>query len=425
MADELNSVNDAPIYEPHLEFGSADDLEAVPTDIADVAEGDAADAVTTADVVATEARADAAAVAAAVSDDIFPVAGAPAPALIDDSILSDIEKQQVKDFVNKIDLHDSSAVLTYGVGAQRHVADFSQSALDNVRAKDLGAVGEELTGLVVKLKGLSADEREGGFKSLFRKGKSKTEALKARYGEVEDSVRAISNQLEAHQRTLLKDIDVLDKMYELNEQYFKELTMYVIAGKEKLEEARSTELVELQNKAAETGKPEDAQAARDFAERCDRFEKRIYDLELTREVALQTAPQIRMVQASDAVMSEKIQTTVVNTIPLWKNQMIIALGIEDASRAAAAQREVTDMTNALLKKNADALKTATIEAARESERGIVEIETLRYTNEQLVATLNEVIQIQKEGKEKRLAAEAELAQIEGQLKQKLLEASNS
>ncbi|WP_283169903.1 toxic anion resistance protein [Curtanaerobium respiraculi] len=347
-----------------------------------------------------------------------------APSAIDDSILSAEEKQQVKNFVQKIDIADSSAVLSYGVGAQRKVADFSQKALDNVRTKDLSEVGEELSTLVVQLGNLDpGEEEQGGLLGLFKRGKNKAESLKARYSSVETNVNAISNQLENHQVQLLKDIDLLDRMYDLNQQYFKELTMYVIAGKEKLEQVRATDLPAVRKKAEESGKPEDAQAARDLAARCDRFEKRVYDLELTRQVALQTAPQIRMVQASDAVMAEKIQTTVVNTIPLWKNQMVIALGVEHATRAATAQRQVTDMTNELLKKNADSLKVATVEAAKESERGIVDIETLRHTNEQLIGTLDEVMQVQREGREKRLAAEAELSAIEGQLKQKLLEAS--
>ena len=341
-----------------------------------------------------------------------------------EAILTEADKAQVDAFVNKIDLSDSAAVLSYGVGSQRKMADFSQKTLDNVRSKDLGEIGNELSSLVVKLGDLDPEKEEkGGFLGLFKRGKNKAELLKARYSEVETNVNDICEALKVHQRGLLKDMDVLDQMYDLNESYFKELTMYIAAGKKKLEEVHEKDLPALQAKARETGLASDAQAARDLASQADRFEKRVYDLELTREVALQTAPQIRMVQASDAVMAEKIQSTIVNTIPLWKNQMVIALGVEHATQAAAAQRQVTDMTNELLKKNANALKMATVEAAKESERGIVDIETLKHTNEQLIATIDEVMQVQREGHEKRVAAEAELAQIEGQLKQKLLDAS--
>lgn len=336
------------------------------------------------------------------------------------------ERKKVDAFVQKIDVTDAAGVLAYGVGAQRKVSDFSEQALAGVRSHDLGEIGDDVTSLVVTLRNFDpSEEPKSGPFSLFRKAKVSVETLKARYGEVEKNVTAISDVLEQHQRTLLKDISILDQMYALNEAYFKELTMYVVAGKKKLDQVRANDLVELQNKAAQTGLAEDAQAARDLAQMCDRFEKRIYDLELTRQVALQTAPQIRMIQSSDAVMAEKIQSTVVNTIPLWKNQMVIALGVEHANQAARAQREVTDMTNQLLKKNADRLKMAATQTAREAERGVVDIETLQHTNEQLIATLDEVAQVQAEGRQKRRAAEAELGRIEGQLKQKLLEASRS
>ncbi|EHF02435.1 hypothetical protein HMPREF1008_00840 [Olsenella sp. oral taxon 809 str. F0356] len=333
------------------------------------------------------------------------------------------ELEKVSAFVQKIDITDTAGVLAYGVGSQRKVSEFSERALAGVRGNDLGEVGDQITSLVVTLKNFDPEQKEGGFLGLFHKTKNSLEALKARYSDVEKNVRSISDALEGHQVTLLKDISMLDQLYALNESYFKELTMYVAAGKQKLEGVRTGELAELQAKAARTGLAEDAQAARDLSQKCDRFEKRIYDLELTRQVALQTAPQIRMVQASDAVMAEKIQSTVVNTIPLWKNQMVIALGIEHANQAARAQREVSQMTNDLLRKNADQLKVATVEAAKEAERGVVDLETLRHTNEQLISTLDEVARVQAEGREKRQLAEEELTKIEGELKTKLLEAS--
>ncbi|ERL08709.1 toxic anion resistance protein [Olsenella profusa] len=340
--------------------------------------------------------------------------------------LTSQEREQVSAFVEKIDVSDTAGVLAYGVGSQRKVSEFSERALSGVRGRDLGEVGDDVTSLIVTLKNFSPDQEEAkGIRSLFRKAKGSLDALKARYSEVEKNVRAIAEVLEGHQRTLIKDIALLDQLYALNEAYFKELTMYVVAGKEKLEQVRTGELATLQAKARESGLAEDAQAARDLAQKCDRFEKRVFDLELTRQVALQTAPQIRLVQSSDAVMAEKIQSTVVNTIPLWKNQMVIALGIEHATQAARAQREVADMTNQLLKRNADQLKVATVESAREAERGVVDIETLRHTNEQLISTLDEVARVQSEGRERRRQAEAELTKIEGELKAKLLEASQA
>ena len=351
-------------------------------------------------------------------------AATPAPA--DDAAqpLSPADREKVEAFVEKIDITDTAGVLSYGVGSQRKVSEFSERALTGVRNNDLGEIGNDISSLIVTLKDFDPDKQEkSGPLAIFHKAKNNLEALRTRYTAVEKNVREISDTLEGHQRTLLKDIATLDQLYALNEAYFKELTMYVVAGKEKLEQVRGGELAQLQAKAAKTGLAEDAQAARDLAQKCDRFEKRIYDLELTRQVALQTAPQIRMVQNSDAVMAEKIQSTVVNTIPLWKNQMVIALGIEHATQAARAQREVADMTNELLKKNADKLKVATVDAAREAERGVVDIETLKHTNEQLISTLDEVKRVQAEGREKRRQAEDELTQIEEELKAKLLEAS--
>ncbi|MCR5670441.1 MAG: toxic anion resistance protein [Butyrivibrio sp.] len=339
--------------------------------------------------------------------------------------LSEEELKQVEDFSKQIDITNSTGIMNYGVGTQKKLADFSEKAIDNVRTKDMGEVGNMITDLVTQLKSFEIDEDEKGIKALFKKSANKLEALKVKYSKAETNVQTISNELEKHQVTLMKDVEVLDKMYDLNLNYFKELTMYILAGKKRLEEERNTTLVELQKKAEQSGLPEDAEAAKDFANKCDRFEKKIYDLELTRTIAMQTGPQIRMVQSSDTVMAEKIQSTIVNTIPLWKNQMVIAMGIEHATQAAQAEREVNDMTNKLLKKNADALKVATIESAKEAERGIVDIETLKHTNESLITTLDEVLKIQTEGKQKRREAEAELAQIEAQLKDKLIIAAKS
>lgn len=347
-------------------------------------------------------------------------------AKIDDSMLSEAEHKQVDEFAKKIDLAQSGAILQYGVGTQKKMADFSDKTLESVRTKDLGEVGNQITKLIVDLKGFNPEETEKkGVLGFFKRQGNKAQELSSRYASIETNVERISGELQQHQVQLLKDIDMLDQMYKYNETYFKELTMYILAGKQKLDQTRTVDLPAAQAKAQETGLAEDAQAARDLAQQCDRFEKRVYDLELTRQVALQTFPQIRLVQNSNAVMAEKIQSTVVNTIPLWKNQMIIALGVEHATQAAQAQRAVSDMTNELLKRNADQLKVATVEAAKESERGIVDIETLRHTNEQLVSTLDEVMSIQQEGHAKRMEAEQELAQIEGQLKQKLLQASTT
>ena len=345
----------------------------------------------------------------------------------EENVLTPEELRQVEEFAKKIDVTNSKAVMTYGVGTQKKMADFSEKTLESVKTKDMGEVGDMVSGLVTQLKNFDVDENEKGIKGFFKKKGNQMQELKTKYTNVEKNVTAISNELEKHQVTLLKDVELLDRMYELNLIYFKELSMYILAGKKKLKEVREreNELPKLQEKAAKSGLPEDAQAAKDLAEQCDRFEKKIHDLQLTRAVAMQTGPQIRVIQASDQMMAEKIQSTIVNTIPLWKNQMVIAIGIEHATQAAKAEREVNDMTNALLRKNAEKLKQATIESAKEAERGIVDIETLKHTNEMLITTMDEVLAIQTEGKQKRAAAEQDLAQIEAQLRQKLLQASRS
>lgn len=336
-------------------------------------------------------------------------------------VLTPEEKKMVADFAAKIDLRSSNAILQYGAGAQKKIADFSESALENVKTKDLGEVGDMLAGVVTELKSFDEEEEEKGIFGFFKKGGNKLANMKAKYDKAEVNVNKICDALEGHQIQLMKDIAMLDKMYELNTTYFKELSMYIAAGKKKLQDVAATELPELEAKAARSGLPEDAQAVNDLNALCNRFEKKIHDLELTRTISLQMAPQIRLVQSNDTVMSEKIQSTLVNTIPLWKSQMVLAIGVENSSRAAKAQREVTDMTNELLRKNAEKLKLATVETAKESERGIVDIETLKATNESLISTLDEVMKIQQEGKEKRRTAEAELNRIENELKQKLLE----
>ena len=336
-------------------------------------------------------------------------------------VLTPEEKKMVADFAAKIDLRSSNAILQYGAGAQKKIADFSESALENVKTKDLGEVGDMLAGVVTELKSFDEEEEDKGIFGFFKKGGNKLANMKAKYDKAEVNVNRICDALEGHQIQLMKDIAMLDKMYELNTTYFKELSMYIAAGKKKLQDVATTELPELEAKAARSGLPEDAQAVNDLNALCNRFEKKIHDLELTRTISLQMAPQIRLVQSNDTVMSEKIQSTLVNTIPLWKSQMVLAIGVENSSRAAKAQREVTDMTNELLRKNAEKLKLATVETAKESERGIVDIETLKATNESLISTLDEVMKIQQEGKEKRRTAEAELNRIENELKQKLLE----
>ena len=346
------------------------------------------------------------------------------PIGVDDSMLSDAEKKQVDAFVKQIDIKDSNIVLQYGSGAQKKMAAFSEKAIENVKTKDMGEVGKLLTDVVMELKGFDEEEDKGIF-GFFKKQGNKLQMLKAKYDKAEVNIGKITDALESHQVTLMKDTAMLDKMYELNLTHFKELTMYIIAGKKRLYEVRNTELKELLAKAEASGKPEDAQAARDLEAQCTRFEKKLYDLELTRTVAMQTAPQIRIVQENDIVMSEKIQSTLVNTIPLWKTQMALALGIEHAGQAAKAERAVNDMTNQLLTKNAEMLHQASVEVAKESERGIVDIETLTKTNETLIKTFDEVMQIQKEGREKRAAAEVEMARIEAELKNKVLSLSQN
>ena len=330
------------------------------------------------------------------------------------------ELQMVNEFSQKIDLHNSQAILQYGVGTQKKMADFSEAALNNVRTKDLGEVGNMLSSLVIDLKSFDVTEQDKGFKGLFKKSSNKITSMKAKYDKAEVNVNNVCTALENHQVTLMKDIALLDKMYAVNLTYFKELSMYILAGKKKLEEVRNGELAAAVAKANASNLPEDAQAAKDLQSMCDRFEKKIHDLELTRMISIQTAPQIRMVQNNDTLMAEKIQSTIVNTIPLWKSQMVLALGIEHSAQAAKAQREVTDMTNELLRKNADILKTATIDTAKESERGIVDLETLKHTNESLISTFDEVLKIQTEGREKRRNAEAEMQRMEDELKKKLL-----
>ncbi len=341
------------------------------------------------------------------------------PAL-DESILTEEEQKIVDGFVEKIDLTDSSMILQYGAGTQKKMADFSESALENVRTKDLGEVGELLTGVVKELKEFD-EEEEKGFFGFLKKPVNKVTALKTKYTKAEGNVNEICKALEGQQVQLLKDVALLDKMYEVNLTYFKELTMYVMAGKKKLQEVRATQLQSLMDQAQKTGLPEDAQEARDLAAMCDRFEKKIHDLELTRTICMQTAPQIRLIQGNNTQMVEKIQSTLVNTIPLWKSQMVLALGVEHSQQAAKAQREVTDMTNELLKKNAEKLKLATVETAKETNRGVVDLETLKQTNETLISTLDEVMQIQAEGRTKRQEAEQEMKRMENELKAKLLQ----
>lgn len=340
---------------------------------------------------------------------------------MDDVVLSESEQQMVEDFSKKIDLRNSDIVLQYGAACQKKIADFSDTALDNVRTKDLGEVGGMITSLVTELKGFSAEPESKGFLGFFKKSGSSLAKMKARYDSVEVNVDKITGVLEGHQNQLLKDVVMLDKMYDANLVYFKELTMYILAGKKALETARETTLAELRAKAAESGLSEDAQAANDYASLCDRFEKKLHDLALTRTISIQMAPQIRLIQNSNTLMVEKIQSTIHNTIPLWKNQMVLALGMAHSQQAMEAQREVNDLTNELLRKNADTLKTGTVAIAEENERSIVDIDTVRYTNEQLISTLDEVIRIQEDGRQKRAEAENELGRIENQLRQKLLD----
>ena len=336
------------------------------------------------------------------------------------AVLTPEEQQMVTDFAAKIDIENTAQILQYGAGTQKKMADFSDAALANVRTQDLGEVGDLITDVVTELKGFDADEAKG-FLGFFKKQANKLETMKTKYAKAEVNVERIGDALQQHQVRLLKDSAVLDKMYEQNLAYFKELTMYILAGQQKLAEVRSGKLKELEAKAMVSGLAEDAQAARDLSDKCDRFEKKIHDLELTRAISIQTAPQIRMIQNNDNVMVEKIQTTLVNTIPLWKNQMVLALGIAHSTEAAAAQRQVTDITNALLKQNAEKLHMASVETAKEAERGIVDIETLKATNAKLIQTFDDVLKIQADGRAKRLAAETEMLKMENDLKQKLLQ----
>lgn len=345
--------------------------------------------------------------------------GAGASAL-DDSMLTEEEKESVEAFSRQIDLSDSTMILSYGSGAQKKMADFSEAALANVRTQDLGEVGDLIAGVVTELREFDATEEKGLF-GFFKKGANKIESLRNRYDKAEANVDRIIKTLQDHQMKLMKDAATLDKMYELNLTYFKELTMYLLAGKRRLEEVRASDLAQLVERARQTGRAEDAQAAQDMEAKCTRFEKKLADLDLTRTIAMQTAPQIRLVQGNEMTMIEKIQTIIMHTIPLWKSQMVLALGIANASEALRAQTAVTDMTNELLRKNADMLQATTVGVARESERGIVDIETLKHTNESLIKTFDEVMQIQEDGRRKRAEAEAEMRRMEGELKQKMLE----
>ena len=349
----------------------------------------------------------------------------PEPVMLEEASLTPQEQKTVADFAEKIDITNTAQVMQYGAAAQKKIAGFSESALENVRTKDLGEIGDAISGLVTELKGFDIEEEEKGFFAFFKKTGNKIAGMKAKYDKVEVNVEKIAAVLENHQIQLLKDIAILDKMYDLNLSYFKELTMYILAGKRKLRQVQEEVLPALVEKAKRTGLPEDAQAANDMDAMCQGFEKKLHDLELTRMVCIQMGPQIRLVQNNDKIMAEKIQSTLVNTIPLWKSQMVLALGMAHSTQAIEAQRAVSDMTNELLRKNAETLKMGSIQAAKESERGIVDIETLKHTNEQLISTLDEVAHIQEEGRQKRREAELELGRIEGELKQKLLELRSS
>ena len=343
------------------------------------------------------------------------------PVELDDSMLSEAEKKAVEDFSKKIDVMDSNLILQYGAAAQKNVAGFSESALASVRTKDLGEVGKSLSELVVELKGFGEEDEKKGLFGKFKKAGNKLEVMKAQYSKVESNVDKIVRELEQHQVTLMKDVAMFDQMYELNLKYYKELTMYILAGKKKLQEVQANELPALRAKAEQTGAQEDAQRYNDLVQMCERFEKKLHDLELTRMISIQMGPQTRLLQNNDTLMVEKIQSSLVNTIPLWKSQMVLALGMEHGRQATAAQSAVTEMTNELLKKNADMLKMGTIQTAKEAERSVVSIETLQHTNQQLISTLDEVLNIQREGAQKRKEAEVELGRIEGELRAKLME----
>ncbi|MCR1951239.1 MULTISPECIES: toxic anion resistance protein [unclassified Clostridium] len=341
--------------------------------------------------------------------------------IIEDINLTEEEKRMVDQFVEKIEINNSNSILQYGVGAQKKISDFSETALNNVKTKDLGEVGDMLSNVVLELKNFEESEEKKGILGFFKKGKDKINQMKVKYDKVEDNINKMCNVLEKHQIQLLKDIAMLDKMYEINKVYFKELSMYILAGKKKLQILEKEELPKLQEKAKNSGLPQDAQEVNDFISLCNRFEKKIHDLELTKMISLQMAPQIRLIQNNDSLMSEKIQSTIVNTIPLWKSQIVLALGVAHSTNAAKVQSEVTNMTNELLRKNAEILKTSTIETAKAAERGIVDIDTLKMTNESLISTLDEILNIQTEGRQKRREAELELKNIEDQLKNKLLD----
>ena len=451
MAEDKNNLFDVnapaptPITLTFGEEGSPEIIEEAPAAVEEVKEL-AAEVANMADEIsdAADGKADEAAsgavsaAAAAVQEakdvlaEVQSVSGATGDAAADaaaaiapEIVLTEEEQAMVDAFAEKIDLHNSNAIMQYGAGTQKKMSDFSDLALDNVRNKDMGEVGKLISGLVTELKDFDVEEDDKGFFKFFKKQGNKLVAMKAKYDRTEASVDDIVKVLEGHQVQLLKDVATLDKMYDLNLNYFKELSMYIAAGKKRLEEVRNGELKELQDKAAATGDAQDAQAAKDFGALCDRFEKKLHDLELTRQIAIQTGPQIRLVQDSDTLMAEKIQSTIVNTIPLWKNQMVIAMGVEHSNQAAKAQHEVSELTNKLLQKNAEQLHTASVETAKESERGIVDIETLKKTNLELINTLDDVLKIQEEGRSKRALAEAEMAKMENTLKAKLLEISKT
>ena len=429
MADENNKLFDADVPAPApitLTFGDEGSPEIQEeTPAADVPAADSADSAVAAAAAAVQEAKNVLAEETPVSGATGNAAADAAAAVAPEISLTPEEQAQVDAFAEKIDIHDSNAIMQYGAGTQKKMSDFSDLALENVKNKDMGEVGKLITGLVTELKSFDVEEEDKGFFKFFKKQGNKLVALKAKYDKTEASIDDIVQVLEGHQVQLLKDVATLDKMYDLNLQYFKELSMYIAAGKKRLAEVRANELKELQEKAAQTGDAQDAQKAKDFGALCDRFEKKLHDLELTRQIAIQTGPQIRLVQDSDTLMAEKIQSTIVNTIPLWKNQMVIAMGVEHSNQAAKAQHEVSELTNALLKKNAEQLHTASVETAKESERGIVDIETLKKTNAELISTLDDVLKVQEEGRSRRAAAEAEMAKMESDLKAKLLEISKT
>ena len=429
MADENNKLFDADVPAPApitLTFGdegSPEIQEEAPA--ADVPAADSADSAVAAAAAAVQEAKNVLAEETPVSGATGNAAADAAAAVAPEISLTPEEQAQVDAFAEKIDIHDSNAIMQYGSGTQKKMSDFSDLALENVKNKDMGEVGKMISGLVTELTDFDVKEDDGGIFKFFKKQTNKLVAMKAKYEKTEKSVDDIVRVLEGHQVQLLKDVATLDKMYDMNLAYFKELSMYIAAGKKRLAEVRNGELKQLQEKAAASGDAQDAQAAKDLGALCDRFEKKLHDLELTRQIAIQTGPQIRLVQDADTLMAEKIQSTIVNTIPLWKNQMVIAMGVEHSNQAAKAQHEVSELTNNLLKKNAEQLHTASVETAKESERGIVDIETLKKTNAELISTLDDVLKIQEEGRQKRATAEQEMAKMESELKAKLLELSKT